>query len=509
MKSQRNKDLTHISVIIPTFNRANALKVTIDSVVNQNLSPEQYEILIVDNGSTDTTKDVVNSTVKAFPAHNIRYFFEPIPGLLSGRHRGALEAKGDILVFIDDDIEADRKWLKAIRETFDNDPGVQLVGGRNLPRYKVRPPKWLDLFWTDLPYGRMMTDLSLLDLGNKTRIINANYVWGLNFSIRKEALLDLGGFHPDCIPKHLQHFQGDGETGLTMKANEQGCKAIYQPKALIYHNIPPGRMTYEYFDDRYFYEGVCNSFTDFRIQHDLYKADTLQSGDMNISVGFIEKTRKNLREIVRKVNKNKSNKRLEKELRERFHGAYLDGYRFHQETVKRNPELLKWVLKENYWDYRLPELTLNKRILFSNANLITERTIYGLEVEGLGETEGPYPQWDLPRVRWAKKSRVTIVFNVTEEDDFSFVAISMSFRAQVRPVAHMILKFNGKKIKSYEIIGAENWHDDDLNLVPDRGSNLIEFLFEDSSKVPPPQDLLYMLFRELFFRGVRKENWNE
>lgn len=360
MQNDKDNNNIFVSVITPTFNRANSLKRTIDSIVNQTYSHEQYEILIVDNGSTDTTRDVVNSSIKAFPYHNIRYLFESTPGSLAARHRGALEAKGDIFVFIDDDILTDPKWLESICQTFNNDMEVQLVGGRNLPRYESKPPEWIDLFWTDLPCGRMCIELSLLDLGKKVRVVDANYVWTLNFAIRKKAFFDLGGFHPDYMPKQLQHFQGDGETGLTMKANELGYKAIYQPKALIYHNIPPGRMTYEYFDARYFFQGVCNSFTEFRSQHGLYKPNALQSSDMRVTGSYIEKAKKNLRDIARQFNKNDYTKYLEQALRERFHTVFLDGYRFHQEAVKKNPDLLEWVIRDNYLDYTLPDIAPDK-----------------------------------------------------------------------------------------------------------------------------------------------------
>ena len=252
-----------ISIIIPTLNRASLLKLAITSFCCQQFSPKEFEILIVDNGSTDNTKNIVEVAITEYPSHQIHYIYEPEPGLLSGRHRGALEAKGEILTFVDDDIEADANWLKAIEESF-HDSTVQIVGGRNLPKYEVEPPQWLEWFWTDHPYGKYCGYLSLLDFGSEVREIDANHVWGLNFSIRKSALFELGGFHPDCIDKHLQHFQGDGETGLTQKANQRGYKAIYQPKALVFHHVSKQRMTYEYFEQRYIYQGVCDSYSDIR-----------------------------------------------------------------------------------------------------------------------------------------------------------------------------------------------------------------------------------------------------
>ncbi|RAM51569.1 MAG: hypothetical protein C6Y22_10940 [Hapalosiphonaceae cyanobacterium JJU2] len=336
-----------ISIIIPTLNRASTLELAIKSFCLQNLSPNQFEILVVDNGSNDNTKDIIEAAISKFPSHKIRYIYEPEPGLLSGRHRGALEAKGEILTFVDDDIEADVNWLRAIKESFD-DPTVQMVGGRNLPKYEVEPPKWLEWFWLEHPYGKLCAELSLLDFGDQVREIDANYVWGLNFSIRKSTLLELGGFHPDCIPKHLQYFQGDGETGLTQKANKKGYKAIYQPQALVWHSVSQDRMSYEYFEKRYFYQGVCDSYSLIRETEGQLKHLSLIE---NIKAPLIR-----LKQASKKLMSIQTEKDL---LEERFHNAYQKGYQFHQNAVRQNPKLLNWVLKQDYWNYNLPKLNLD------------------------------------------------------------------------------------------------------------------------------------------------------
>lgn len=342
-----------ISIVIPTMNRATSLKLAIQSFCQQNFLVSQYEILVVDNGSTDSTKDVTEEAIAAFPFHKIRYICEPEPGLLSGRHRGALEATGEILTFVDDDIEADLNWLQAIKNSFD-DPSVQLVAGPSLPKYEIDPPEWLNWFWSAHPYGKICCELSLLDFGDQVREIDANYVWGLNFSIRSSTIFELGGFHPDCIPKHLQHFQGDGETGLTQKANLRGYKAIYQPKALVYHQVSKERMTYDYFEKRYFYQGICDSYTHIRESKGGLKP-----------VSFIEKAKAPLQILKKKIkafvahSQTSSNDQDKRGLLyQRFQQAYQQGYQFHQKMVFRHPELLDWVLRSDYWDYKLPNLNI-------------------------------------------------------------------------------------------------------------------------------------------------------
>lgn len=339
-----------VSVIIPTLNRENYLKLAIDSVARQSFPFRQYEILVVDNGSIDNTNMVCKSAHEIYSKHNIKYIYEPIPGLLSGRHRGALEAKGDILVFVDDDIEADTNWLSAIYEAFKM-PEVHLVGGRNLPKYETERPAWLNYLWSSTPYGgKKCGYLSLIDMGSEMKEIDPNYVWGLNFSVRRKTLFELGGFHPDCMPKNLQRFQGDGETGLTLKMKENGYKAVYQPCALVYHSIPPKRMTLSYFEDRMFYQGVCDSYTMIRKNRDVL-IGSIFSQETNKKVKF----HKVMISGIAKFFHLESKLRKEYEyIKKKMQDAYNDGFKFHQTEVANDPELLKWILKDNYWDYCIP-----------------------------------------------------------------------------------------------------------------------------------------------------------
>jgi glycosyltransferase involved in cell wall biosynthesis len=338
----------NISCIIPTLNRSSLLRNTVESLINQNISPDMYEILIVDNGSTDDTEEISQDILKKTANRRIRYMFDPEPGLLTGRHRGALEAKGKLLVFVDDDIEATSGWLQAIFEAFKS-PRVQLVGGRNLPKFEVEPPAWLESFWEATPDGgRSCTWLSLLDLGERELEIDPNYVWGLNFAIRRSALHDLGGFHPDCVPKELQRFQGDGETGLTMKARSYGYRAVYQPKASIYHVVPANRMTPEYFEQRAYYQGVCDSYSNIRRQG-------------KVKSFSLRYARRIAGRVVRYLKHSQDQACVTAEtaevaaIRQLVHRAYHEGYEFHHSAVRSNPELLAWVLRPDYWDYRLPQ----------------------------------------------------------------------------------------------------------------------------------------------------------
>ena len=327
------------SIIIPTRNRAPWLGQALASFAGQSFPRDRYEILVVDNGSTDRTADLVRTAISRYAGHGIRYFFESIPGLLSGRHRGAAEAAGGLLVFVDDDIEAAPGWLAGIVDAF-KDPDVHLAGGPSLPKFEVAPPRWLEGYWVKNGGRIECSALSLIYMGDQAKAVDPDHIWGLNYAIRKSTLYEAGGFHPDCVPKEIQCFQGDGESGLSLKIREKGYGAVYVPQARVVHHIPRTRLTVAYFEERYFYQGVCESFTQIRKHRAVGKGrlsfhPPLADGEENGSAYGA------YRQII--------HGRLEQ--------AHRAGFDFHQAAVAGSPVLLDWVLKPDYFDYHPPELS--------------------------------------------------------------------------------------------------------------------------------------------------------
>jgi glycosyltransferase involved in cell wall biosynthesis len=351
-----------LSIIIPTFNRCQQLKLTLLSIVKSGTSRDLFEIIIVDNGSTDETENIVFGIIQSNLNTKIRYVFDNIPGLLTGRHRGAQEANGDIFVFVDDDIVVTEHWLDTIIEVMSVRNDVSFLTGPNIPEFATDPPNWLNWFWKETPYGgKECAWLSLLDMGENEIEIDPGYVWGLNFTIRRRDFIDLGGFHPDNIPKKLQHFQGDGETGLTNKGKNK--KALYHPLVAIKHCIPQNRCTYEYFDERSYYQGVCASFYSIRenggkLDEEILQITTANHTKINPAKPNLKeriKIRTRMRKLVNYFLVSEKSK-LELILKKRFVAKFHDGYMFHQNAVKNNSTLRQWVIKEDYFNYKLPEL---------------------------------------------------------------------------------------------------------------------------------------------------------
>jgi len=345
-----------LTVIIPTFNRHEQLGRTLKSLLALKTNRKLFEIIIVDNGSTEET----SITVKRYQLENtdtiIRYFYDSEPGLLTGRHKGAAEAKGEILSFIDDDVQLSSDWLDTIILIMEKRPDITFMTGPNLPLYESYPPKWIEDFWIKTDMGKYCYWLSLSDFGNEIKEINVNMVWGLNFTIRKAAFFELGGFHPDSIPSNFQHFQGDGETGLTMKGEILNKKALYHPGLLLYHEVSNSRMTYDYFDKRAYYQGVCNSYT--KIRRDFFQLGNQKSISPSryIKNVIIRKILHKIKSLVRK-NHNEENIEYLK-LNTRFKQKEKEGFDFHHKVALENQVLKNWVLKSDYFDYKLPKLKI-------------------------------------------------------------------------------------------------------------------------------------------------------
>jgi glycosyltransferase involved in cell wall biosynthesis len=321
--------MTFLSVIIPTRNRAKSLANTLASLTKQTYSTDWYEVLVIDNGSTDNTRDVCTTFRDKIP--QLRYVYEEKPGLHVGRHLGMKMAQSDILVYADDDIEAFPTWLETIAENFKN-PEVVLVGGKDLPKFESEPPQWIQKLWEkDNHDNRYLGYLSIIDLGEVRKEINPSHVFGCNFSIRKSILLEAGGFHPDAMPEDMIRFRGDGESHISRFIENKRYKTVYHPKASVYHNVPKDRLTEEYFCKRAYLQGISDSYTKIRndVQNRLFTAYHL--------IWFLRLHRKKWQLYLN------MKRRL-------FENSYYKGYSMHQNASRKDKTLYEWIIRTHYMD---------------------------------------------------------------------------------------------------------------------------------------------------------------
>ena len=359
-----------LSVIIPTRNRAERLELALRSLAQQALPRSSFEIIVVDNGSRDRTLAVVTGFKKTFD--RIHYIYNTLPGLHVGRHHGFHAAKSDILIFLDDDVEAFPTLLASIEEAFGNSK-VALVGGKCLPKHEGPMPEWLNAMWAPNAHGeRVVGYLSLIDLGDLAKVIHPLLVFGCNFSIRRSVLLAAGGFHPDGFPEQLICFRGDGETYVSRYIAAKGYNAFYHPKASIYHHVPQRRMTLEYFCQRAYNEGISGSYAKIRTAHGLDSdiqsslGQTERSGSHSLWARVSAKQpreilaalRNQLRRLMHIQSQSSAadkSSRQQGEYLKAIAAAYESGFAFHQKAVQESEMLLAWVLRPNYWDAQISD----------------------------------------------------------------------------------------------------------------------------------------------------------
>jgi glycosyltransferase involved in cell wall biosynthesis len=304
------------------------------------LPADQFEILVIDDGSTDHTKQVVESFQQQ--SANIRYFFDPTPGLHVGRHRGLHEAEGEVLVFADDDIQATPTWLSAIAENF-AEPAVALVGGNNYPDFKVTPPHWLEVLWQRPSMGgQAIGFLSVLSLPEGRRNCSPFLVWGCNFSIRKRVLLDAGGFHPDAMPQELIRFRGDGESYVSHYVLDHGLRCVFDSRASVYHAVPSERMTLAYFRRRSYNQGVSDSYTRLR---NAAMVGIKPEQPFNL-LALAKRIAKGIRGSLRIF---KPESRELRELYQAMSEGHQEGFAYHQAAYRDDPEVKAWVHKPDYY----------------------------------------------------------------------------------------------------------------------------------------------------------------
>ncbi len=248
----RSIDSLMISAIIPTLNRCNGLGQTLEALQTQALPSWAYEIIVADNGSTDGTQAMASHLAKEPGGAAIHYVREEQLGLHFARHAGARAAHAPILAFIDDDARADRNWLAALLESF-ADPSVGCVGGRINLAWERQPPRWMERYGPGWLGG--------LDLGESAHEVDEAGIYGSNLAIRKDVLMQVGGFNPDSFGTL---WLGDGETGLVRKVRQAGWKAMYAPRAVVWHDVPAARMTLAYLKRRSANQGASDSYTAYR-----------------------------------------------------------------------------------------------------------------------------------------------------------------------------------------------------------------------------------------------------
>jgi glycosyltransferase involved in cell wall biosynthesis len=217
-----------IDIIIPTFNRAQSLARSLDSIYKLNdLKAHEVQIYVIDNNSTDETKSVVLQQLLTSPV-KVQYLIERKQGKLFALNKGLEKCRADIVAFTDDDIILEPQWLQRIVMHLEKSQ-VDGVTGKIIARYQGDLPSWYS--------PEISPVLGGFDLGsNLTTVCQLN---SANLAIRREALLKLKeiNYVPELISEDVV---------LCRKFMEQKLSILYDPQMIVEHHFQSANLTKDY-----------------------------------------------------------------------------------------------------------------------------------------------------------------------------------------------------------------------------------------------------------------------
>ncbi|MHC5064159.1 MAG: glycosyltransferase family 2 protein [Planctomycetota bacterium] len=238
--------LPSIAAIVCTLDRGPAIERTLAALRDQDLPESEYEVLIVDNGSSPENRRILEEAVRAGPP-NLRYVREDRIGESSARNRALQDCQADLLAFIDDDAIARPGWLGAIREAFARQSGLGAIGGRVILDLEVERPAWLD--------DELLPYLSGFDRGGDQQGLEfPDYPRGANMAFRRKVFAT-GAVFDDRLGLQGPCLLTMSETEMCYRVAKAGWEVAYLPQAEVLHLISANRIRPEWFARRVHWQG--------------------------------------------------------------------------------------------------------------------------------------------------------------------------------------------------------------------------------------------------------------
>lgn len=242
------------TILICTYNRASLLGPTLDSVAALTSPPDvDWDVLVVDNNSTDETRTVVERRQAAFPVP-LRYLFEPQQGKSNALNTGMRRTRADVILFTDDDVRIPPGWLAAAMAPLRARADIDYTGGPVRPMWGAAPPSWLD------PSGNLGGTIAVKDHGTEPFVFEDRLKTplGVNMAVRRSLIERIGGFRPD-LGRKGGSLLGQEQAEFFYRSREAGARGLYVPDMVLDHDVPASRLTFNYFRRWWYWKGVSHS----------------------------------------------------------------------------------------------------------------------------------------------------------------------------------------------------------------------------------------------------------
>jgi glycosyltransferase involved in cell wall biosynthesis len=252
-----SSDELQVSVVIASHNRAGYLVKALDGLLKQTIAPSAFEVIVVDNASTDDTRDQVLTVAKSTP--NVRYLLEPTLGLSVARNTGWRAAQAPFVAFLDDDAIPAADWLECILRAFHEvTPHPACVGGRIEPIFEGPRPSWLE--------GPLLDHLTVVDHSPQALflvdIIHRQKLAGANMAVERAALERIGGF-PAFLDRVGTRLLSGGDVLVQLQLEKLNLPVYYDPSIHVLHHVSARRLTRAWMVDRAYWGGVSDALLSF------------------------------------------------------------------------------------------------------------------------------------------------------------------------------------------------------------------------------------------------------
>jgi glucosyl-dolichyl phosphate glucuronosyltransferase len=247
------------TVLICTFNRADRLAETLETLAAAKADGLRWNVIVVDNNSNDTTREAVTARIHRFPVE-LRYLFESRQGKSHALNAGIAETDATIVLFTDDDVRVSEDWVAAACRPMLDDPTIDYTGGPVHPIWEQPCPRWFDRTRSDL-WGTV----AILDHGQEPFIFEElrRVPLGANMAVRRRLIDRIGGFDP-VLDRRGDSLLGQGQAEFFCRSRAAGARGLYVPAMLLHHHVPAARLTRSYFRRWWYWKGVSRSRLDQR-----------------------------------------------------------------------------------------------------------------------------------------------------------------------------------------------------------------------------------------------------
>ncbi len=267
-----------LTIVITTYNRISLLRRLLDSLMDQTIASEEFEIIVVDNNSTDGTVEWIKKS-KLFEARKMQFVQEKTQGVSIARNSGLKLASGEYISFLDDDVTVRNNWMAAVFQII-NKHKPDFFGGVVHPSYEEQPPKWFD------------DKFEIREHYPESGWLPAYTYLSINYVARRACLNKIGGFNIDIGPKGAK-FQYGEDSDLIARLYQKGYLAYYNREMIVDHFVPKRKMTLSYVLNRKIELGMSYAV----LEHKFHNAQTSPEEALSNLLGIVKSLTTGLAEI--------------------------------------------------------------------------------------------------------------------------------------------------------------------------------------------------------------------